>query len=104
VPVALVMREPMLNPMHPPLAKKLITLSIHSFGDGRLVGAIRACCSDSSPLVRCICAGWRCSRRKDRRLLQACWYLQPDAVRGEPSCCVAAATKSKSACRKRQAD
>jgi dolichyl-phosphate-mannose-protein mannosyltransferase len=28
-----VMREPMLNPMHPPLAKQLIAWSIHSFGD-----------------------------------------------------------------------
>ena len=28
-----VMREPMLNPMHPPLAKQIIALSIHSFGD-----------------------------------------------------------------------
>ena len=28
-----VMPEPMLNPMHPPLAKQLIALSIHSFGD-----------------------------------------------------------------------
>lgn len=28
-----VTREPMLNPMHPPLAKQLIALSIHSFGD-----------------------------------------------------------------------
>ncbi len=31
-----VMREPMLNPMHPPLAKQIIALSIHSFGDGPL--------------------------------------------------------------------
>src|SRR5438876_6318386 len=30
------MREPMLNPMHPPLAKQIIALSIHSFGDGPL--------------------------------------------------------------------
>ena len=28
-----VMREPLLNPMHPPLAKQLIALSIRSFGD-----------------------------------------------------------------------
>jgi dolichyl-phosphate-mannose--protein O-mannosyl transferase len=28
-----VMPTPMLNPMHPPLAKQLIALSIHSFGD-----------------------------------------------------------------------
>jgi dolichyl-phosphate-mannose-protein mannosyltransferase len=28
--------EPMLNPMHPPLAKRLIALSIRSFGDGPL--------------------------------------------------------------------
>jgi dolichyl-phosphate-mannose-protein mannosyltransferase len=31
-----VMPTPMLNPMHPPLAKQLIALSIHSFGDGPL--------------------------------------------------------------------
>ena len=31
-----VMPEPMLNPMHPPLAKQFIALSIHSFGDGPL--------------------------------------------------------------------
>ncbi len=28
-----VMPQPMLNPMHPPLAKQLIALSIHAFGD-----------------------------------------------------------------------
>jgi dolichyl-phosphate-mannose-protein mannosyltransferase len=28
-----VMPQPMLNPMHPPLAKQIIALSIHSFGD-----------------------------------------------------------------------
>ena len=31
-----VMSQPMLNPMHPPLAKQLIALSIRSFGDGPL--------------------------------------------------------------------
>ena len=31
-----VMPQPMLNPMHPPLAKQLIALSIHSLGDGPL--------------------------------------------------------------------
>lgn len=31
-----VMPQPMLNPMHPPLAKQLIALSIRSFGDGPL--------------------------------------------------------------------
>ena len=31
-----VMSQPMLNPMHPPLAKQLIALSIHSLGDGPL--------------------------------------------------------------------
>jgi dolichyl-phosphate-mannose-protein mannosyltransferase len=31
-----VMPTPMLNPMHPPLAKQLIALSIRSFGDGPL--------------------------------------------------------------------
>jgi len=31
-----VMPAPMLNPMHPPLAKQLIALSIRSFGDGPL--------------------------------------------------------------------
>ena len=31
-----VMPSPMLNPMHPPLAKQLIALSIRSFGDGPL--------------------------------------------------------------------
>src|SRR5207237_1181144 len=31
-----VMPQPMLNPMHPPLAKQLIALSIHTFGDGPL--------------------------------------------------------------------
>ncbi len=31
-----VMPQPMLNPMHPPLAKQLIALSIHAFGDGPL--------------------------------------------------------------------
>src|SRR4249920_930898 len=41
VPAARQMLEPlmpqqMLNPMHPPLAKQLIALSIHSFGDGPL--------------------------------------------------------------------
>jgi hypothetical protein len=30
------MSQPMLNPMHPPLAKQLIALSIRSFGDGPL--------------------------------------------------------------------
>jgi dolichyl-phosphate-mannose-protein mannosyltransferase len=30
------MPQPMLNPMHPPLAKQLIALSIRSFGDGPL--------------------------------------------------------------------
>jgi len=33
-----VMRGPMLNPMHPPLAEPLIALSIHSFGDVADVG------------------------------------------------------------------
>ena len=47
-----VMPQPMLNPMHPPLAKQFIALSIHSFGDGPL--------------------GWRCSRHKGRRLPRAC--------------------------------
>ena len=28
-----VMPQPMLNPMHPPLAKQIIALSIHNFGD-----------------------------------------------------------------------
>ena len=28
-----VMPQPMLNPMHPPLAKQLIAYSIHVFGD-----------------------------------------------------------------------
>ncbi len=31
-----VMPSPMLNPMHPPLAKQLIALSIRTFGDGPL--------------------------------------------------------------------
>src|SRR3954470_18419200 len=31
-----VMPQPMLNPMHPPLAKQFIALSIHSLGDGPL--------------------------------------------------------------------
>ncbi len=31
-----VMSQPMLNPMHPPLAKQLIALSIKTFGDGPL--------------------------------------------------------------------
>src|SRR4029077_5584031 len=31
-----VMREPILNPMHPPLAKQFIALSIRSLGDGPL--------------------------------------------------------------------
>ena len=31
-----VMPQPMLNPMHPPLAKQFIALSIYSFGDGPL--------------------------------------------------------------------
>jgi dolichyl-phosphate-mannose--protein O-mannosyl transferase len=31
-----VMPQPMLNPMHPPLAKQIIALSIHTFGDGPL--------------------------------------------------------------------
>jgi dolichyl-phosphate-mannose-protein mannosyltransferase len=31
-----VMPQPMLNPMHPPLAKQIIALSIRSFGDGPL--------------------------------------------------------------------
>ena len=31
-----VMSQPMLNPMHPPLAKQLIALSIRAFGDGPL--------------------------------------------------------------------
>jgi dolichyl-phosphate-mannose--protein O-mannosyl transferase len=31
-----VMREPMLNPMHPPLAKQIIALSIRAFGDNPL--------------------------------------------------------------------
>ncbi|MET0678288.1 MAG: phospholipid carrier-dependent glycosyltransferase [Bradyrhizobium sp.] len=31
-----VMREPMLNPMHPPLAKQIIALSIKTFGDNPL--------------------------------------------------------------------
>jgi dolichyl-phosphate-mannose--protein O-mannosyl transferase len=31
-----VMREPMLNPMHPPLAKQIIALSIHTLGDNPL--------------------------------------------------------------------
>jgi dolichyl-phosphate-mannose-protein mannosyltransferase len=31
-----VMPQPMLNPMHPPLAKQFIALSIHTFGDGPL--------------------------------------------------------------------
>src|SRR6185437_12495204 len=31
-----VMPQPMLNPMHPPLAKQLIALSLHVFGDNPL--------------------------------------------------------------------
>ena len=31
-----VMPQPMLNPMHPPLAKQIIALSINTFGDGPL--------------------------------------------------------------------
>jgi dolichyl-phosphate-mannose-protein mannosyltransferase len=31
-----VMPQPMLNPMHPPLAKQMIALSIHAFGDNPL--------------------------------------------------------------------
>jgi len=31
-----VMQEPLLNPMHPPLAKEIIALSIKTFGDGPL--------------------------------------------------------------------
>lgn len=34
--LAPVMPTPMLNPMHPPLAKQLIALSIHTFGDAPL--------------------------------------------------------------------
>ena len=34
--LAPVMPQPMLNPMHPPLAKQLIALSIQAFGDGPL--------------------------------------------------------------------
>src|SRR5580692_3485804 len=30
------MSEPLLNPMHPPLAKQLIAISIRTFGDGPL--------------------------------------------------------------------
>src|SRR6185312_10383641 len=30
------MPHPMLNPMHPPLAKQIIALSIHAFGDNPL--------------------------------------------------------------------
>ena len=34
---------------------------------GRWAGAIRPCCSDRSPSLRCICAAWRCLPRKVRR-------------------------------------
>ena len=53
-----VMPQPMLNPMHPPLAKQFIALSIHRSATGRWAGAIRASCSDRSRSSRCICAAW----------------------------------------------
>jgi dolichyl-phosphate-mannose--protein O-mannosyl transferase len=39
-----VMSTPMLNPMHPPLAKQLIAVSICIFGDDLLAGVLRQCC------------------------------------------------------------
>ena len=62
------MPQPLLNPMHPPLAKQFIALSIRSFRRraARLAlserGVRRARASS-----RCICAASRCSRRRGRR-------------------------------------
>ena len=77
-----VMPQPMLNPMHPPLAKQIIALSIHAFGDvplgwrypAVLFGALahRRGVSLRPRAVRRPGAG---DRGKPARL------LQPDAVR-----------------------
>jgi hypothetical protein len=62
-----VMSAPLLNPMHPPLAKQLISLSIRSFGDDRSAGAIQPCCSDRLRSSRCISAVLPCSARRGLR-------------------------------------
>ena len=46
-----VLPTPMLNPMHPPLAKQLIALSIEAFGDTPLGWRYPACCLDRLPIV-----------------------------------------------------
>jgi dolichyl-phosphate-mannose--protein O-mannosyl transferase len=63
-----VMPSPMLNPMHPPLAKQMIALSIRVFGDDRSVGVIQRRCSAHWQSWPCISAASRCSRRRGPRL------------------------------------
>ena len=77
-----VMPQPMLNPMHPPLAKQLIALSIHSFGDGPLGWRYPAVLFGVARHRRgvsvrpgAVCRARSGDRREPARL------LQPDAVR-----------------------
>jgi len=77
-----VMPQPMLNPMHPPLAKQVIALSIHAFGDGPLGwrypgGAVRIACHRRGVSVRP--GAVRRARARDRG--EPARLLQPDAVR-----------------------
>ena len=77
-----VMREPMLNPMHPPLAKQLIAWSIHSFGDDAAGvalsgGAVRRARHRRGVSVRpgAVRGAGACDRGKPARV------FQPDGVR-----------------------
>ena len=76
------MPSPMLNPMHPPLAKQLIALSIRTFGDvplgwrypGVLFGALAVVA-----IYLCGLALFAAQGSRDRRGVAR--LLQPDAVR-----------------------
>jgi hypothetical protein len=76
-----VMPQPMLNPMHPPLAKHSSRCRFAPSATTRWAGAIRARCSTRSPSLRStlwnrvVCRSGACDRLRADRL------LQPDAVR-----------------------
>jgi predicted membrane-bound dolichyl-phosphate-mannose-protein mannosyltransferase len=62
-----VLPGPLLNPMHPPLAKELMAVSIRVFGDVPLGWRYPSVLSVRSRLSRCIGVASRCSPRKALR-------------------------------------
>ena len=77
-----VMPQPMLNPMHPPLAKQLIALSIHSFGDVPLGWRYPAVLFGALAIVAVYLCGLALFAAQGPAIAASlARLLQPDAVR-----------------------